>query len=348
MKTFKKILFFALFAFVLTACDNEGSSGGGENTGGNVCYVLNSGDWKSSNSSLTEFDMETGTVVEDCFFLKNNRGLGNTANDIIIYGSKMYIVVAGESTIEVTDLEAKSIKQIRCEGQPRYLAAAGSNVYVTYYDGFVARVDTTSLNVDAKTKVGRNPEGIAFFGDKLYVANTGGMDYSTEVGYDKTISVVDLKTFTEVKKIEVVVNPATVVAVDNGVFVASYGNYYDILGTLQFINSKDEVSVPTACQNMTEFCNLNGTLYGFFSQYDENWNATVTYLSYNIASGEVESPWIKEKELPAPYKVCAAGEFVCVTASDYINDGDAYLYDVDGMLVKKIAAGLNPIKVVKK
>lgn len=349
MKHLKKILFFALLAFVLMACDNETPSGGGNAAvGESVYYVLNSGDWKSNNSSLTKFDMETGEVVDDCFFLKNNRGLGNTANDIIVYGSKMYIAVAGESTIEVADLEAKSIKQIKCEGQPRYLAATGGNVYVTYYDGYVARIDTASLDVDAKAKVGRNPEGIAIAGDKLYVANSGGMDYSTEVGYDKTVSVVDLNTFTEVKKIDVVVNPSTVVAVENGVFVASYGNYYDIPGTLQFINTKDEVSVPVACQNMTEFCNLNGTLYGFYSQYDENWNAAITYLSYNIASGEVDSPWIKENELPVPYKVCVTDEYICVTVSDYINDGDVYFYDADGVLVKKNAAGLNPIKVVKR
>ena len=31
---------------------------------------------------------------------------------------------------------------------------------------------------------------------------------------------------------------------------------------------------------------------------------------------------------------------------DYINDGDAWFYDADGMLVAKIATGLNPVKAV--
>ena len=348
MKTIKKLLLFGVLPFVLTACEPEPPVGGGEVAGEALYYVLNSGDWSASNSSLLMFDLETGAVTNDCFLQKNGRGLGNTANDIVVYGSKMYIAVAGESTIEVTDLDAKSIKQIKCDGQPRYLASAGDAVYATYYNGYVARIDTVSLDVDATVKVGRNPEGIAVFDNKLYVANSGGMDYNTEVGYDKTVSVVDLKSFSEIKKIEVVVNPAIVVATANGVFVASYGNYADVPGTLQFINSKDEISIPADCSNMTEFCALDGTLYGFFSQYDANWVPIITYLSYNIATGEVDSPWIKEEVLPVPYKVCAAGGYVCVTASDYITDGEVYVYDGDGMLVKMVNAGLNPIKVVKK
>ena len=188
---------------------------------------------------------------------------------------------------------------------------------------------------------------MAVVGKKLYVANSGGMDYNTQLGYDNTVSVVDLHSFSEVGKIEVVLNPSVVVAVSDGVYVASYGNYYDVPSTLQHINSDGVVSVVEKCSNMTEICYNSGVLYGFFSQYDENWNATITYMSYNPAAGTVESPWIKERELPLPYKVCSAGNYVCVTSSDYINDGDVYLYDTDGVLVKKITAGLNPVKVVE-
>ena len=331
-----------------TACNNENdvpdTPSGSDSSA--VCYVLNAGDWKSSNSSLTKYDLETGAAVQNYFEYQNGRCLGNTANDMLVHGSKMYIAVSGESTIEVTSLDAKSIKQIKCSGQPRYLAANGSNVYVTYYDGNVARIDTTSLEVDAMVEVGRNPEQLALYNGNLYVANSGGMDYNTEVGYDKTVSVVDLATFAEVEKIEVACNPAVVVSCNEGVFVASYGNYYDIPSTLQRISPDGGVSVVGECSNMTEFCYNAGSLYGFFSEYDENWNSTITYLSYAVEDNAVDSPWIKESFLPTPYKVCAAGEYVCVTSSDYMNDGDTYLYDTDGMLVHTIPSGLNPVKAV--
>lgn len=335
-----------LFSF--TACsDDDNSAPGPDNTADEVYYVLNSGDWKSNNSSLTMYDASTGAATHGFFELQNGRGLGNTANDMIVYGSKMYIAVAGESTIEIAGLDAKSLKQIECGAQPRYLAAHGGKVYATYYDGHVARIDTLSLEVEAKVRVGRNPEQLAVCDGKLFVANSGGMDYNTEVGYDNTVSVVDLVSFEEIEKIEVALNPANVVSDGNGVYVASYGNYADVPSTLQYISSGGLFyELPDACCQMTEICYNSGVLYGFLSQYDANWNATITYMSYDRSAGAVDSPWIKEGYLPAPYKVCAAGGYVCVTASDYMNDGDVYMYDKDGMLVSKFAAGLNPVKVV--
>ena len=343
-----KFLFLSFFVVAFGACENgdyapQNPEGDASSS---VCYVLNSGDWKSNNSSLTKYDLATGAVVQGYFELQNGRGLGNTANDIVVHGSKMYIAVAGESTIEVTSLDAKSLRQIKCAAQPRYLAAVGAKIYVTYFDGNVARIDTATLEVDAMVAVGRNPEQLAARGGKLYVANSGGMDLSTELGCDKTVSVVDLSTFTEVEKIEVVCNPSVVVACDAGVYVASYGNYYDMPSTLQCISPDGTVAVVAECSNMTEFCYNSNRLYGFFSAYDENRNATVTYLSYGVEDKIVDSPWIKETFLPVPYKVCAVGEYVCVTSSDYINDGDVYLYDTDGMLVHTIPSGLNPVKAV--
>ena len=335
--------------FVVACTDNDDNGGGGGETvgAGDGCYyVLNSGDWKSNNSSLTKYDPSTGEVWQNYFEQQNGRCLGNTANDVVVYGSKMYIAVAGEGTIEVADLDAKSIKQINCNAQPRYIATYDGKVYVTLYDGFVARIDTLSLEIESKVAVGRNPEQLAVFGGCLYVANSGGMDYNTALGYDKTVSVINLSTFTEEHKLDVVVNPSVVVAADNGVFVASYGNYADIPSTLQYINSNNEVSVVEGCRSMTEFCYLSGELFGYFSQYDEYWNPVYTFPKYDISSGELFSPWIMEAVLPVPYKICAAAGYVCVTSSDYMNDGDVYLYDIDGMLVSKIPAGLNPVKVV--
>ena len=65
------------------------------------------------------------------------------------------------------------------------------------------------------------------------------MDYSTEVGYDKTVSVVDLSTFTEIKKLDVVLNPTRIQADEQGnVYVVSMGNYADIPNTVQKINTE--------------------------------------------------------------------------------------------------------------
>ena len=111
----KKIFLLSLVT-VVVACENENDAPVAPAGDGSaaVCYVLNSGDWKSANSSLTMYDVATGAAEQGCFESQNNRRLGNTANDIVVYGSKMYIAVSGESTIEVASLDAKAIKQIEC------------------------------------------------------------------------------------------------------------------------------------------------------------------------------------------------------------------------------------------
>ncbi len=76
-----------------------------------------------------------------------------------------------------------------------------NKAYVCSYDGTVARIDTTSLSIDVITTVGRNPDNICVQNEKLYISNSGGLDYSEGLGVDNTVSVVDIDTFNESSKI---------------------------------------------------------------------------------------------------------------------------------------------------
>ena len=69
--------------------------------------------------------------------------------------------------------------------------------------GEVYKIDTLTLQTVAKVTVGYQPEEMAVIDDKLYVANSGGYMVPD---YDHTVSVIDLKTFTEERKIDVAVN----------------------------------------------------------------------------------------------------------------------------------------------
>src|SRR5690554_7499977 len=51
------------------------------------------------------------------------------------------------------------------------------SVFVSSYDGYVSAIDTSSLTVTNRIKVGRNPEGICISNNSLFVANSGGLDY---------------------------------------------------------------------------------------------------------------------------------------------------------------------------
>ncbi len=61
----------------------------------------------------------------------------------------------------------------------------------------MAKVDTATMQVVDSCAVGYQPEEMVVAGDKLYVANSGGYRVPN---YDKTVSVIDLKTFKEIKR----------------------------------------------------------------------------------------------------------------------------------------------------
>ena len=178
-------------------------------------YVVNSGNmYNKIESSLTAIDYATSTATQGVFRAANGRSLGNTANDGIVYGNKIYLAVDQSNTIEVIDKTTKkSIKQIKttellgnAEGkEPRHIIADGGKVYFTTYGGYVAAVDTTSFALQKKWQVGSYPEGLVIGNGNLYVANS---NYGAGGG---NISCINLSNDNvETKNIEGVNNPTGV------------------------------------------------------------------------------------------------------------------------------------------
>ncbi len=316
-------------------------------------YVLSSGRMGSNNATLAYYNRVTGEIEDDVFLNRNGRSLGDTANDMIIYGEKMYIAMYGSQTVEVTDLQGNSLKQIQSESgsplQPRHMTSYDGKVYITLYDGYVARLDTASLEIEQVISVGRNPEQLAVANNKLYVANSGGLDYNTEVGYDNTVSVIDLGSFSETNKLEVVINPCNMAVDSEGdVYLVSMGNYGDVPNTLQKIDSStDEVSVVTET-NATEIASLGDELFILYSQYDADWNQEIFFIRYDaINESVITDEWLGEP-VAQPYKIGADATegTLFVTESDYTNNGDVYCFNTNGTLGISFEAGLNPVKVL--
>jgi len=178
--------------------------------------VLNEGSWGGNNGDITLFDFETEAASQDVFRRQNGRHLGDLPSDILIYGSRIFITVGGSSTLEITDLELNEIKQIPLRSEnnvarnPRGLASHNGKVYFALFDGYVARLDTTTLEIDDFVQVGQNPENIVIRNNFAYVTNSGGFNSWMETGGDSTVSVIDLTTFQVVDRITVGLNPVSI------------------------------------------------------------------------------------------------------------------------------------------
>lgn len=351
--SFQAIIAIALFSVSLISCDDNDKPGTEPEPEDSVSgyYILNNGKWANNNASLSFYNPETDKVETDRFKAVNNRGLGDLAQDIIVYGDKMYIAVYGSGTIEVTDKKGKSVEQIKSTDsenplQPRYLTSHNGKIYVSLFDGYVARIDTLSLEIEKTIKVGRNPEQLVVTNNKLYVANSGGISFPD---YDNTVSVIDIPSFTEQKKIEMIVNPCDLAVNSKGdVYVISLGEYGnpDLPNTLQRINANtDKVEV---IENATRMTILDDEIYAIYNQ----WGAeTIGFYIYDTIKKEVTSErFISENStIPNPYRISIDGSpgAIFISDSDYTNNGDVYMFSLDGTLQKKFEAGLNPEKVIK-
>lgn len=187
-------------------------------------YVVNSGNmYNKIESSLTAIDYASSTATQKVFKAANGRPLGDTANDGIVYGNKIYLAVDQSNTIEVIDKKTKqSIKQIKttdllgnAEGvHPRHIIADGGKVYFTTYGGYVAAVDTTSFALQKKWQVGSYPEGLVIGNGNLYVANS---NYGAGGG---NISCINLSNDNvETQNIEGVNNPTSIYYASNVLYV---------------------------------------------------------------------------------------------------------------------------------
>ena len=216
-------------------------------------YVVNSGNmYNKIESSLTAIDYASSTATQNVFKAANGRTLGDTANDGIVYGNKIYLAVDKENTIEVIDKTTKkSIKQInttellgKAEGaEPRHIIADGGKVYFTTYGGYVAAVDTTDFALQKKWQVGSYPEGLVIGKGNLYVANS---NYGAGGG---NISCINLSNDNvETKNIEGVNNPTSIYyaagllyVLDNQYYDASWNAYGEnSLRTVEFAQGKSQ------------------------------------------------------------------------------------------------------------
>lgn len=187
-------------------------------------YVVNSGNMYSNiESSLTAIDYASSTATQNVFKTANGRTLGNTANDGILYGNKIYLAVDQSNTIWVIDKNTKkSIKKIKttdllgnAEGaEPRHIIADGGKVYFTTYGGYVAAVDTTDFALQKKWQVGSYPEGLVIGKGNLYVANS---NYGAGGGNISCINLSNDKV--ETKNIEGVNNPTSIYYASNVLYV---------------------------------------------------------------------------------------------------------------------------------
>ena len=341
--------------------------GGGESGDIAGFFLLNEGNMGSNKCTLDYYDYKTGIYSKNIFAERNPgvvQELGDVGNDLQIYGSKLYAVVNCSNLVEVMD--AATVRHIGTVSVPncRYITFKDGYAYVSSYAGpveidpvsrlgYVAKIDTATLQVVDSCNTGYQPEEMVISGNKLYVANSGGYRVPD---YDRTISVIDLATFEEIKKIDVAPNLHRMEIDAYGkIWVSSRGDYYDVAPMTYIVDTDyDEVigcMELLACSDMT-IC--GDSLY----VYSNTWSyltqtSDVSYAIVDVKTRRVLTRHFitdgTDANFQNPYGIAVnpnTREIFITDARDYITPGKIYCFSPEGRLKWSANTGDIPSRTV--
>lgn len=321
-------------------------------------YLLNEGNMSMNKASLDFYDFSTGVYERGVYKRANPSlvlGLGDVGNDLNLYGSKLYIVVNASNKIEVIDAytakRIKSIDLVNC----RNIASANGKIYVSSYDapvslgvnspkGKVVEIDTLSLDIVREVSVGRQPEGLAVSNNKLYVANSGGYNPNA---YERTLSVIDLTLFKEIKRIDVAINLHRVKASENGkVYVTSRGDYKANQGSLFIIETDADSVVMESASPVSNFWLDDGKIYTYSTEWDSNGQKnTILFNSFLLTDLTTGFRFIHdgtETRITMPYGIAVdlkTKKIYLTDAKNYVSPGTLYEFDATGKLINSFETG---------
>lgn len=330
-------------------------------------YLLNQGNMGSNKATLDFLDL-SGDNSENVIYHRNIysernpneiKELGDVGNDIKIYGSKLWMVINCSNKVEVAD--AYTCKKVAKINIPncRYLAFDGGFAYVSAYVapvnmrqdaevGAVYKVDTLTMKVVDKVTVGYQPDELAVVHGKLYVANSGGY---RNPNYDRTVSVIDLTTFKEERKIDVAINLHRCRADKYGqLWVSSRGDYKEVPSRLYWLKPNaagqmekgGELEVP-----VSNMCIVGDSLYYIGVQWNETSKKnSIEYGIVNVSQHKViahslsSAPEIQSIEMPYGIIVNPQKkDFYLMDAKNYVSSGELLHFKADGTFDWRVWTG---------
>lgn len=321
-------------------------------------YILNEGLWGYNNANISRFfpNYQTTSAESDFYKQINGKPMGDVANALIEDNNNLYVLLNASKYVarlnELTQEQAR-YSFSENEGEPRCMDVEGSYIYVTQYGGQVSKINIKDMSLAGTFNGGDNLEGVVEQDGKLYVANS----YKGINDFNQEVFVINAKTMTLEKTLQVVLNPTKIHEIDDKIYLISQGNYVDVPGALQMLDTEKGTFTPIL-DNVSKITEgNNGLIYGVASKTD--WNANPvsyvhTFFTYNPKNNKVDQTSFLQ-DVPSSLsngaiyllEVDEKTGFIYVGTSDYVNTGTIYQFDQNGKFIQSFdSGGINPSAMV--
>jgi YVTN family beta-propeller protein len=320
----------------LTSCQKDNQDHGPEGDGysGGV-FIYCEGAYNAGNGSISWYDPESDTVINNLFERVNGRPTGDVVQSFALAGDYGVIVVNNSQKIEVVDIKSfESVNTISGFSYPRFFAYGGKGTgYLSNgsMDGHVYKIDLHQGVVTDTIEVGYGPEQMVISGDYLFVANSGGWLY------DNSVSVIDTRTDKVVRSIAVGDIPISLVAdLHSHIWVLCRGNVV-YSETWEIVDETDSRLMRINTSEMTVDRDIVvGKTGDFFNPSWLSVNPDGDMLLFGEAEG-LFAMGIDEQVLPASPLIArnftaaginpGTGELFALELTDYSNPGFLHIFN---------------------
>ncbi|MGN0233397.1 MAG: YncE family protein [Bacteroidaceae bacterium] len=320
--------------------------------------VLCEGLWGMDNSVMAYLD---NGVVTDNWFRKMNPGqkLGDTGNDILqVNDTLIAISVNWSNIIQYISPDGRAIAATEDIPNNRRLATDGKGyLYVTSYahHGYVAKVNIQNKQIVDTCHVGYEPEGIAYYEGKLFVANTGGYAHQENHDYESTVSILDAQTMKELKRIDTGCINLYGTMTQSGQYLCinSAGDEYEVAPRCIIFNMANEefrvfdFPATYSCAYGNQFFTI-GSSFSYLTGEQTFSTHTITLPDMTIQEGlSAYQPAVEAiSRMQSPYGIYISpysGHMYVSDARAYATNGYLYEFDLSGNLINKyLIHGINP------
>ncbi len=191
-------------------------------------WVMNEGTFGSGSASLSVVDLDSGDVTYGAVQTSNGLpNLGDTGQSIAFKGDTAFLVMNGSGTVVAIDKNDYSIlKVIEGFSSPRYfLPINGAKAYVSnIFSNEVQIVDLNSLEITGGFTVDCGADTDFCWTEKMVLAD--GKVFIANMK-ESQIAVVDPNTDAVINTVEVRLDPADLIVLDDQLWVMCGGGFCD-------------------------------------------------------------------------------------------------------------------------
>jgi len=310
-------------------------------------FVINEGNYGSSNATLTYYSTSTGKVEQEVFFRANDARLGEVANSMTINNGTGWVVVNGSNVIFAIDPDT-FIEKGRITGltSPRYIHFVNDEkAYVSQlYDNRIAIVNPKTYSVTGYIDV---PGQEAATGSTEMMVQVDNYVYVNCWSYQKSIIRINTATDKVDASLEVGVQPKSMVLdCEYNIWALTDGGYegnpvgYEAPALVK-IDTKTftiAASYKMKLGDYTPTLAINGT-------HDRLYWIQNDVYSMPISSTELPTEPVISSEGHYYYGLTVdpeRGDIYIADAIDYVQNGRLLRYDSKGNLIGTVATGICP------